>query len=286
MRKILYVVFGLFSCFNQAQPLENELLWKISGKGLEQPSYLFGTIHATCDATLDDTILKALEDTKQLYLEIDMDDPMLQMQMIQGMAMKDGVTIASLVSEDEFVLLDEFLQQNIGMSAKMINTFKPFMLSSMLLPKLLDCEFQSIEMELMKVTKAQNEEVYGLETVSEQLAIFDKISYEEQVKELLKTAKSDLTKEKKEMKKVMDVYKTKDIEKMLVLMDESDNTISADNIDLLVVNRNKNWIPVIEKVIKNTPTFFGVGAAHLAGDTGVIKLLRKQGYKVESVKKE
>jgi uncharacterized protein YbaP (TraB family) len=286
MRKILYVVFGLFSCFNQAQPLENELLWKISGKGLEQPSYLFGTIHATCDATLDDTTLKALEDTKQLYLEIDMDDPMLQMQMIQGMAMKDGVTIASLVSEDEFVLLDEFLQQNIGMSAKMINTFKPFMLSSMLLPKLLDCEFQSIEMELMKVTKAQNEEVYGLETVSEQLAIFDKISYEEQVKELLKTAKSDLTKEKKEMKKVMDVYKTKDIEKMLVLMDESDNTISADNIDLLVVNRNKNWIPVIEKVIKNTPTFFGVGAAHLAGDTGVIKLLRKQGYKVESVKKE
>jgi uncharacterized protein YbaP (TraB family) len=286
MRKILYVVFGLFSCFNQAQPLENELLWKISGKGLEQPSYLFGTIHATCDATLDDTTLKALEDTKQLYLEIDMDDPMLQMQMIQGMAMKDGVTIASLVSEDEFVLLDEFLQQNIGMSAKMINTFKPFMLSSMLLPKLLDCEFQSIEMELMKVTKVQNEEVYGLETVSEQLAIFDKISYEEQVKELLKTAKSDLTKEKKEMKKVMDVYKTKDIEKMLVLMDESDNTISADNIDLLVVNRNKNWIPVIEKVIKNTPTFFGVGAAHLAGDTGVIKLLRKQGYKVESVKKE
>jgi uncharacterized protein YbaP (TraB family) len=286
MRKILYLVFGLFSCFNQAQPLENELLWKISGKGLEQPSYLFGTIHATCDATLDDTTLKALEDTKQLYLEIDMDDPMLQMQMIQGMAMKDGVTIASLVSEDEFVLLDEFLQQNIGMSAKMINTFKPFMLSSMLLPKLLDCEFQSIEMELMKVTKAQNEEVYGLETVSEQLAIFDKISYEEQVKELLKTAKSDLTKEKKEMKKVMDVYKTKDIEKMLVLMDESDNTISADNIDLLVVNRNKNWIPVIEKVIKNTPTFFGVGAAHLAGDTGVIKLLRKQGYKVESVKKE
>jgi uncharacterized protein YbaP (TraB family) len=286
MRKILYVVFGLFSCFNQAQHLENELLWKISGKGLEQPSYLFGTIHATCDATLDDTTLKALEDTKQLYLEIDMDDPMLQMQMIQGMAMKDGVTIASLVSEDEFVLLDEFLQQNIGMSAKMINTFKPFMLSSMLLPKLLDCEFQSIEMELMKVTKAQNEEVYGLETVSEQLAIFDKISYEEQVKELLKTAKSDLTKEKKEMKKVMDVYKTKDIEKMLVLMDESDNTISADNIDLLVVNRNKNWIPVIEKVIKNTPTFFGVGAAHLAGDIGVIKLLRKQGYKVESVKKE
>jgi uncharacterized protein YbaP (TraB family) len=284
MRKILYVVFGLFSCFNQAQPLENELLWKISGKGLEQPSYLFGTIHATCDATLDDTTLKALEDTKQLYLEIDMDDPMLQMQMMQGMTMKNGVTISSLVSEEDFIVIDEFLQKNIGMSAKMINTFKPFMLNSMLLPKLLDCEFQSVEMELMKVTKAQNEEVYGLETIGDQLQVFDKIPYQDQVNELLKTAKSDLSKEKAEMTKIMDVYKTKDIEKMLVVMDESDNTISADNKDVLLVNRNRNWIPVIEKVIKSTPTFFGVGAAHLAGDDGVIKLLRKQGYKVEAVK--
>ncbi|RBA27573.1 TraB/GumN family protein [Flavobacterium tibetense] len=284
MKKILFLVFGLFSIFNQAQPLEKALLWKISGNGLTQPSYLFGTIHATCDATLDAATLKALEETKQLYLEIDMDDPMLQMQMMQGMTMKNGVTISSLVSEEEFVVIDEFLQKNIGMSAKMINTFKPFMLNSMLLPKLLDCEFQSVEMELMKVTKAQNEEVYGLETIGDQLQVFDKIPYQDQVNELLKTAKSDLSKEKEEMKKIMDVYKTKDIEKMLVVMDESDNTISADNKDVLLVNRNRNWIPVIEKVIKSTPTFFGVGAAHLAGEDGVIKLLRKQGYTVEAVK--
>ena len=284
MKKILFLVFGIFSIFNQAQPLEKALLWKISGNGLEKPSYIFGTIHATCDATLDAATLKALEETKQLYLEIDMDDPMLQMQMMQGIAMKDGVTISSLVSEEEFVLIDEFLQENIGMSAKMINTFKPFVLSSMLLPKLLDCEFQSVEMELMKVTKAQNEEVYGLETIGDQLQVFDKIPYQDQVNELLKTAKSDLSKEKEEMKKIMDVYKTKDIEKMLVVMDESDNKVSADNKDVLLVNRNRNWIPVIEKVIKSTPTFFGVGAAHLAGDDGVIKLLRKQGYKVEAVK--
>lgn len=284
MKKILFLVFGLFSIFNQAQPLEKALLWKISGNGLTQPSYLFGTIHATCDVTLDAATLKALEETKQLYLEIDMDDPMLQMQMMQGMNMKNGVTISSLVSEEEFVVIDDFLQKNIGMSAKMINTFKPFMLNSMLLPKLLDCEFQSVEMELMKVTKAQNEEVYGLETIGDQLQVFDKIPYQDQVNELLKTAKSDLSKEKAEMKKIMDVYKTKDIEKMLVVMDESDNTISADNKDVLLVNRNRNWVPVIEKVIKSTPTFFGVGAAHLAGDDGVIKLLRKQGYKVEAVK--
>ncbi len=52
----------------------------------------------------------------------------------------------------------------------------------------------------------------------------------------------------------------------------------------LLNNRNKNWIPIIIKTAKEMPTFFGVGAAHLAGDEGVIKLLRKAGYKVVAVK--
>ncbi len=51
----------------------------------------------------------------------------------------------------------------------------------------------------------------------------------------------------------------------------------------LIVQRNKNWIPVIEETTKLKPTFFAVGAAHLAGEEGVIKLLRKKGYKVEAV---
>ncbi len=284
MKKQIFLILGLFSIFSQAQPLEKALLWKISGNGLTESSYLFGTIHATCDATLDAETLKALDETKQLYLEIDMDDPTMQMKMMQGIMMKDGVTISSMVSEKDFVIIDEFLQKNIGMSAKMINTFKPFMLNSMLLPKLLDCEFQSVEMELMKVTQNQNEEIYGLETIDDQLQIFDNIPYQEQVDELLKTAQSDLSKEKGEMKKLMEVYESKDIEKMLVVMEESENKISADNKDVLLINRNKNWIPVIENVIKTTSTFFGVGAAHLAGDEGVIKLLRKQGYTVEAVK--
>ena len=53
---------------------------------------------------------------------------------------------------------------------------------------------------------------------------------------------------------------------------------------MLLKNRNTNWIPKIEKAAKEKPTFFGVGAAHLGGDDGVIKLLRKKGYTVEAVK--
>ena len=93
----------------------------------------------------------------------------------------------------------------------------------------------------------------------------------------------DLQKDKDELNKMMKIYKSKDIEGMLKMMDDSDNKITSDNQDVLLNNRNKNWIPVMIKTMKAKPTFFGVGAGHLAGEEGVIKLLRKEGFTVEAV---
>lgn len=283
--KNLLLFVGIFtSLFANAQELEKSLLWEISGEGLESPSYLYGTIHATCDATLDASTLKALDETKQLFLEIDMDDKEMPLQMMKYMKMNNDEKLSTLLSEEDFIIIDSFLKENVSMSAKMLDTFKPFMVSAMLLPKMLDCEFKSVEGELMRVTKEQNEEVYGLEEVADQMKVFDAIPYQEQANELLKTAKNGLEKDKLEFQKMMNVYKKKDIEELLRMMDASDNKITADNKDVLLNNRNKNWIPIIIKTAKEMPTFFGVGAAHLAGDEGVIKLLRKAGYKVVAVK--
>ena len=114
--------------------------------------------------------------------------------------------------------------------------------------------------------------------------VFDKIPYKIQAEELVKTAKDGLVKDKIETKKMLAIYEEEDIEGMLEIMDESENKISSDFNDILLNDRNANWIPVIEKVSKEIPTFYAVGARHLAGDNGVIKLLRKKGYTVEAVK--
>lgn len=275
----------LFSVFTSAQEkLDNTLLWKISGKGITQPSYLYGTMHAVCETNIDADVLKAFDETNQLFLEVDMDDPNLQMAMMNGIQMKNGTTISSFLKEDEVKLVDEFLQKNIGISLNMIDTFKPTMLSSMYLPKLLDCPMKAVDMELMNISKEQNEEVFGLETIQDQLNVFDKIPYDVQVQELLKSVKSGLEKDKAEIQKMLTIYKSEDIEAMLNSSKESDNKMMADYEEDLLLKRNKNWIPVIEKAMKEKPTFFGVGAAHLAGEEGVIKLLRKQGYTVEAIK--
>jgi len=285
MIRIIFVLVSLVIGFvGNAQDLEKSLLWKISGNGLEKPSYLFGTMHAVCEINFDDNLKKALEETSQMYLEIDMDDPTLQATMMKGMMMKDGVTMSSLMTEEEATIVDSFLKENVSVSMKMVDKFKPFMISSMFIPKLLECPMKSIEMELVKISKEQKEEVYGLETIADQLTVFDKIPYKTQVEELVKTAKDNMVKDKAELQKMLVIYEEEDIEGMLDIMDESENKKSADFNDILLNDRNANWIPVIEKVSSEQPTFYGVGAGHLAGEKGVIKLLRKKGYTVEAVK--
>ena len=280
---VIAATLFLFSCVINAQKLDNTLLWKISGKGLEKPSYLYGTMHAVCETNIDEDVLKAFKETNQLYLEVDMDDPNLQMAMMSGLQMKNGTTISSFLTEDEVKLVDDFIQNNVGVPLKMVDSFKPSLLTSMYLPKLLDCPMKAVDMELMNISKEQNEEVFGLETIQDQLNVFDKIPYDVQVKELLKTVKSGLAKEKEEIQKMLSIYKSENIEKMLISSKEAENKMLADYEEDLLLKRNRNWIPVIEKAAKENPTFFGVGAAHLAGEEGVIKLLRKQGYKVEPV---
>ena len=68
------ILVGLLAFAGIASNAQNSLLWKISGNGLSAPSYLYGTIHITCDATLDAATRSAMDKTQQLYLELDMDD--------------------------------------------------------------------------------------------------------------------------------------------------------------------------------------------------------------------
>jgi uncharacterized protein len=283
MKKLLLLLLGFFFGISNAQNNEKSLLWKISGNGLAESSYLYGTIHITCDPNLPEKVKKAMKQTNQLCLELDMDDSNLQMEMMSKMMMKDDITMESLSTPEDFKIVDAFLTKNLGFSAKMLNTLKPFMVSAMLYPKMIECEMQSIESALVKIAKKQNEETIGLETVEEQMNVFESIPYQDQMNELVKTAKSDLLKDKKELNEMLTIYKSEDLQALIEFTKNSDNVLTSEFDDELLNNRNKNWISRIEKIANDKSTFFGVGAAHLGGEKGVINLLRIQGFIVEPI---
>jgi uncharacterized protein len=283
MKNLLCTILFLCVVSLHAQQLEKGLLWKVSGNGLEMPSYVFGTMHATCDATLGAEVLKALDNTSQLYLELDMDSPTMAADMLKYVSMKEGVTVSKLVSEDDFKKLDALLKEKTGLTMAVLNAYKPMIIESLFLPKMLNCEMQSYEMELVKHTQMQQEEIFGLETVQQQLAVFDEIPYEEQVKSLLKMVYGNLEGATAELKNLMALYQEKDLNKILEYMQHDADPVYREYTNILLTNRNKAWIPKIEEVAKQKPTLFAVGAAHLAGKEGIIMLLRSHGYTIEPV---
>ena len=285
MKRILALLIITLLSFNlnQAQELEKSTLWKIEGNGIEKPSYLFGTIHITCDATLEADVTKALDVTSQIVLEMDMDDPSLQAKIMKDMYLNNGKTIKDFVSEEEYVAIDSLFQNTMVMPLKMLENVRPFFLSSMFYPKMIDCPMQSFELELIKVAKVQNEEILGLETIEDQMKVFEDIPLEDQYADLIRMAEDNLEYDKNSFAKLLEVYESEDITALLDMMNDENNKTVSEHQDVLLENRNINWISKIEAFVKEQPTFFGVGAGHLAGENGVIQLLRKVGYSVTAV---
>lgn len=267
----------------QAQkPKEKSLLWKIEGNDLQAPSYLYGTFHLLCptDFSMHDTIKQLFSKTNQLYLEIDIDDPELTNKMMKSINMKNGVTIKDLLSPAEYDTIAKLFKEKTKIPFSIVNNYKPFMVTSMLYPSLMECSPIAFEKEFEKLAKAQKVELKGLETIEDQLNVFETIPYQAQAKMLVNTL-MEADKSKQQFKQMVELYKSKDIKKML------NNTQGDTDLGkfekVLLEKRNKNWIPVMEQQIKIMPTFFAVGAGHLAGKNGVIRLLRKQGYKVTPI---
>ena len=117
----------------------------------------------------------------------------------------------------------------------------------------------------------------GLETVKDQFDMVGQIPREEQLG-WIKQAVQDEEKIKGEFSMMSKVYQEGDMEGLHNLFLQSPEF--SGYADLMLYQRNKKWIPIIEEEIKEKSSFIAVGASHLGSDQGVIKLLRNEGYTV------
>lgn len=288
MKRIVSLFFFAFFTIPQlfAQAPKSSLLWKISGNGLQAPSYIFGTYHIMCkeDFMITPILKGSLLSTKQFYGELKMDDPAMQMQMMKELMMKDK-TLESFMTPDEYQKVNIAFQKITGRSITMFNQFKPFMSLSLLYLSMATCtEKVQPETMFMEIAKEGKLPILGLETVDDQMKAIDKFPVDSQVYELKKLV-LNFDSVKAETQGIIDIYKTGNIDSLYKVLIGSGSSAMGPNMEKdLVITRNHNWIPLIKKAITAKPTFFAVGAGHLGGKTGVINLLRTQGYKVTPVK--
>jgi len=286
MKKLIIVLIIIFAGgrFIDAQELESSLLWRISGDGISSPSYLYGTFHMLCpdDLELSDKVINAMGESERLVLELDFDDPAMMMEVQQSMMFRDGTTAKDYLTEEEYQKVSDFFINKMNLPFSALASIKPFFLSSMTVLYYLECQPVSVEEKLVGLATEQGMEVYGLETVAEQLGFIDSIPLEDAASMLVLSIEDD-----GEMNEMTDemvaTYLSEDLEGLQLIMDEYMEDEYIDINDHLLENRNHDWVPKIIALAKEQPSFIAFGTGHLPGEEGVIILLREAGYEVEPV---
>jgi uncharacterized protein YbaP (TraB family) len=292
MKKIFWLtLLTAFGLAGAAQTTNNTLLWRITGKNTTKPSYLFGTIHMICatDIQLSDSLKTAIHNADKVYLELDMDNMFEMLGALGKMKMRNDTTLSDLLTKEEYQKVKEYFNKKGGLIPfSMLETYKPMLAASTLMEQNMDCDNMIVmEQLVMEEAKKSSKEIKGLESVNYQMSIFDSIPYTLQAKQLLKYVEDEGKGESsggKELEALTKAYRNQELKKLEDLIN-SDQSLGGFN-DILLYNRNANWVKKLQTLLSSGSIVIAVGAGHLPGDKGVINLLRKAGYKVEPVKNE
>ena len=288
IKKTLILAITLLIAFNSY----SQLLWEITGKDLDKPSYLFGTHHAIPVVFLDSLpqLYKCYNQCSTVIGEVIINQEDMGQRLVAAASMP--YKIDKYLTEDEYALVDSVMQEYLGFPLIYVENLRPSMISNMIgmaiLEKLdtnlktggqMDTFFQEIGIE-------QNKPVFGLESVDDQIdLLFRSQSIERQAFLLVELVK-EIDKVEQQSKELDFNYRSGNLEKLLQAY-ETDTTASAPTPGesfLLLESRNKTWADKLPDYMRQQPCFIAVGALHLPGKNGVIELLRKKGYKVKPVK--
>jgi uncharacterized protein YbaP (TraB family) len=298
LKAVFFVFIALFlvQCGTQKQLVsetssipEKGLFWEITHPNLDHKSYLFGTIHMIPEELffLPEGLHQAINDVGMVFFEVDiskMKDPVYVMEVLQQSYMQGDTTLSDLLNKDEYAIVEAHFE-DMGMPIFLFEKIKPMFLSVFgdkeIMSKNAEGELKFYEFELMDLAEKAGKEIKGLESIEYQMGLMDSIPYAKQAQYLVQSLQSDIKKESA-LDSIFNIYLAQDIEAMHQSLDDGD---LSEYDSMLLINRNRNWIPVATTHMKQKPCFFAVGAAHIGGPDGMITLLRKQGFKLKPVEK-
>ena len=289
-----------------ADTLEHTLLWRIEGNGLQRSSYLYGTVHTEQAFGFDfgDSVLPALLSCETLASELHVDS--VSAQVLRLIFQPDSVIDLQVeMGEENYAKLDAQLTEKLGLSADYFRYTDPSFL--MLIIKNIEVKGKKLEdvvnsdgvrrrefpkigelpretfldAWLFQTARLEGKQVVGLETLAEQIAISDTIPLQERLRKLIDVVEVDLVERKAVWDNLVQSYKAEDLNTLLALFEEE--RMAPGLYFKLLTERNRNMADRMVRLMQGGSVFTAIGAGHLAGEGGVIALLRNKGFTVVPV---
>jgi len=277
--------------FSQSNKKYQGLLWKISGNGLEEPSYLYGTMHVSNRVAfhLSEAFFTALENVDVIALEGNPENWMRE------------IHTSTLVKD-----LTDYGAGQYGSNADLYSAFIPKEPNQNELAYYLSHDEDILNNFLYRTNRFEQdfeEQTYldlyifqaGKKSGKKIVALED---FDDSMKSVMKSGKYDedaVRISSRQVENVLGDYKT-----WSDFQEDAYRKGDLDNLDTITSLLNpgkyyrKNMLDIrnqimadgIDSLLKENRVFTGVGAAHLPGSAGVIELLRNMGYTVEPEEKK
>ena len=304
-KTILSIILAVTAITADAQ-----FLFRVSGNGLKEPSYILGTIHTLPSSVKIDSIPEYVEaeaKCRQLYAESDTAATQVIADALadekESIFLPEGKTIGDLLTPEQFDLLKTWVKKVLNKNLSPRNNLKP--INYLLLFN------NAIENEAMKKYYGDNEGFTKIDMDCIDRAVKrgmtlghlddyaivekmpDRLGFSMDIDAQVDSLVSFLNNYDKIHQQAMDAWKI-----LSELMDywmkgDYNSCASMEGWDIIVatpsidiVSRNEKWLPLMKAAMSKAPTMFVVGVGHLVEKEGVIAKLREAGYKVKQVKRK
>lgn len=272
----------------------NPAIWRIASQGGDV--YLFGTVHVLPPELnwRTDVINEALAGSQRIYFEADALSAEAQAEMtalIPQLGMNaPGVTLSSLISEEaqaNLATMAERLGAPPGALENSLNPLQPWLAG--LTVAVLQMQAagydptSGVEHRLQAAGEEAGASFGYFETIEQQLRFFADMPLETQIADF-EIGLAQALDEPDLLDRMVQAWATGDTDRLDDIMNDAMRDSSSDLYDVLIVQRNENWIPLIEDILESGESaFIAVGAGHVTGPQGVVNLLQARGHTVERI---
>lgn len=283
--KSLFTSLLLFAIIAHGQA-QKSILWEITGNGMTAPSYLLGTLKFIGEQEyyMPKEVEVHLKKCRTFAIE-DQVDPKAQHELNKALHLPEGQTISTLLGPDDYKKLLNLFQNEFKINQK---TFEkrfakliPLALSITMTRLSLNEGVKYYDIELLKLANRYKLDAYSLEEIDRESQALQKYPIEAQVKALLNSINNYGT-QKNEYKAIEAAYIRGDLDKIFqhsLHPEENDPNF----IEEFYGKRNEEWLPKLERMVKDKPSFIAVGVSHLEGEKGLLALLQAKGYNLKAV---
>lgn len=287
---ILIIILSFIGCKkddvapnNKLKITEKSLLWEVSGNGMDKPFHLYGSIHLIekDKLTFLPTLESILENSSGLVLETDISSLEIAEAAKERMFLPSTISPKSYYTDEQWDLMQDVCDR-VNFSFSFFEQVKPLAVTSFVFPNLLSDnkeDFTSYEEELVALAAKYNVKTSGFEEADYVYTYFDSLPLASQYKELygmMDQYDKEPESIRSEFEELVDAYQKQDIYKFYEDVQED-----AFTYDQLIVKRNYHWLTKINNTFAGK--LVAVGAGHLAGEQGLLELLRLEGYSIKAL---